>query len=53
MSMTGEIHLCNRADNDLQRHFDGRVAHLMIFNATLTADQINAIWTEVRARDQK
>lgn len=43
----GQIHLCSRSDRDIQRHFSGRVAHLMFFDTSLKNVQVKEIFEEM------
>ena len=47
MDMEGEIYLCGRADLASERHFDGQLAHLEIFDESLTQEMVEAMYTAV------
>ena len=42
--LNGYINLCGRADNAQARLFDGKLAHLALFNRFLTATQIRNLY---------
>lgn len=44
LELEGDIVLCGRNDLDPSRFFSGNIAHLMIFNESLTAEQMQDIW---------
>ncbi|GAB4817823.1 hypothetical protein N2152v2_004869 [Parachlorella kessleri] len=43
--LDGDIVLCGRADLNQDRFFNGHIANLMIFNTSLSAEQVAAIYT--------
>ena len=46
ISLTGHIHLCGRSNGDPERHFDGSVAHLSLFDTTLSGQEIFTMYEE-------
>lgn len=49
MQLTGEIVLCSRDNVTQDRHFSGSLAHLSLFNTTLTPQHISALYAVVPA----
>eukprot|EP00212_Chloropicon_laureae_P003902 CAMPEP_0197488208 /NCGR_PEP_ID=MMETSP1311-20131121/3186_1 /TAXON_ID=464262 /ORGANISM="Genus nov. species nov., Strain RCC856" /LENGTH=1764 /DNA_ID=CAMNT_0043032175 /DNA_START=186 /DNA_END=5480 /DNA_ORIENTATION=+ len=50
MNMEGDIFLCGRADLAAERHFDGQLAHLSIYDQSLSPEMIGAIFTAVKGK---
>lgn len=48
MDLDGEIFLCGRSSGDVTRGYEGLLAELSIFDSTLTASQIEALFYTVR-----
>eukprot|EP00887_Chlorella_sp_A99_P005410 scaffold1.g5410.t1 len=44
MNLTGDLTLCARADLEPSHFYNGSIAHLFIFNASLGPDQVAAIY---------
>lgn len=40
ISLNGYIHLCSRSNGDPDRHFDGSIAHLSLFDTTLSEQEV-------------
>ncbi|KAL4430893.1 hypothetical protein ABPG75_006149 [Micractinium tetrahymenae] len=43
-NLTDTIYLCSRSDSDYQRFFDGSVAHLLLFDRALTAQNVAGLY---------
>eukprot|EP00216_Chloropicon_sp_CCMP2111_P006625 CAMPEP_0198234118 /NCGR_PEP_ID=MMETSP1446-20131203/211_1 /TAXON_ID=1461542 ORGANISM="Unidentified sp, Strain CCMP2111" /NCGR_SAMPLE_ID=MMETSP1446 /ASSEMBLY_ACC=CAM_ASM_001112 /LENGTH=1741 /DNA_ID=CAMNT_0043914847 /DNA_START=161 /DNA_END=5386 /DNA_ORIENTATION=- len=52
LMLDGPIHLCGRADRDIQRHFGGKLAHLSLWDDALTPEQIAQMFTEVMGQEK-
>jgi hypothetical protein len=50
MQMEGDIFLCGRGDLEAERHFDGQLAHLELFDASLTQEMIGAMYGSVKGQ---
>ena len=44
MNLTGNIFLCGRARDNDSRGFDGQLTELLLFDASLTGEQIEALY---------
>ncbi|EIE21984.1 hypothetical protein COCSUDRAFT_56427 [Coccomyxa subellipsoidea C-169] len=47
--LSGPIRLCSRSDNNVTRHFGGRVAYLGLYDIRLTQAQVRVLYLTVRA----
>lgn len=45
INLDGPLYLCSRSDREPTRFFDGSVAQLSIFDASLTPDQVKSLYT--------
>ncbi len=50
LDIDGNMVLCGRSDDTAQRGYTGSLAELAIWDTTLTAQQVSAIYTSVSAR---
>ena len=49
MNLTGNVFLCGRAIENNSRGFDGQLTELLLFDNSLTGEQIEALyWIGVR-----
>lgn len=47
MELDGDIYLCGRTQRDSSRGFEGKLAELSLFDASLTAPQVEALYYTV------
>ncbi|EFN59099.1 hypothetical protein CHLNCDRAFT_137883 [Chlorella variabilis] len=52
MNLTGNITLCSRSDLEPTRFFGGSIAHLLIYNTSLTPDQMRLIYETGQPQSQ-
>jgi len=50
LGLTGEIHLCARVDKDEDRHFGGNLAHLALWDAVLTPEDVARLFSDVQGQ---
>lgn len=50
LNLTGNIVLCTRSDDPAQRHFDGNLAYLAVWDNVLLPEQVKALYNAVNTK---